>query len=586
MKIEPVPVGPVPDRSTVILPSAAPQWQPHPRLDLERARVLARELGAPLPVAQAMVNRGIDTLDKARHYLEPSLDDLHDPYDLLDLDRAVARIRLALEKNERILVHGDYDVDGITSTYLLHSAITELGGRVEYRIPHRTKDGYGLTPEAIDEARRRGCTLVVTVDCGITAVEAVRHANSLGIDTVITDHHEPPPVLPEAAAIVNPHRVGCAYPFKQLAGVGVTFKLVEALMRGRGGLERASEFLDVVAIGTIADVVPLIGENRILARLGLDRLNRAPRLGLRALIDVAGLGGKQISSGQIAFVLAPRINAAGRMGNAEQGLRLLLARDAGEARVCAESLEEDNMLRRRYDEEALIEASARVESELDWPNCSSIVLWSDRWHPGVIGIVASRLVERYQRPTVLVSVSGERGRGSGRSLPGLDLNQLLTQCHELLEAYGGHAFAAGLTVHVDRLAEFRERFERLVRERISLEDCVPRLLIDGELRLAECDMDLVGWLERMSPHGLGNPEPLFTCTDAAVQSASAVGNGRHLRLTLRDGTGSAEAIGFGFGGQAGAVLGAGRCRLAFVPCRNEWMGETRVQLRVKGVRLS
>jgi single-stranded-DNA-specific exonuclease len=568
----------------VTAPSTAPQWILHPRRDSDAARALARELGAPLAAGHALVNRGVDSLDAARRFLTPTLDDLHDPFSLMDLDRAVARILEAIGRGERIMVHGDYDVDGITSTYLLYAALTDLGGRVECRIPHRTRDGYGLTVASIEEARRRGCSLVVTVDCGITAVEAVAFASRLGIDTVVTDHHEPPAELPAAAAVVNPHRPGCAYPFKPLAGVGVTFKLVEALMRGRGGLSRAGSYLDVVAIGTIADVVPLVGENRVLARLGLDRLNPAAHLGLRALIEVAGIGGKRITSGEIAFVLAPRINAAGRMGNAEQGLRLLLSRDAGEARVCAESLEEDNQLRREYDEQALEEAARQVEIELGWPDCSSILLWSEDWHPGVIGIVASRLVERYQRPTVLVSLRGERGRGSGRSLPGLDLNRMLGHCQDLLEAYGGHAFAAGLTVARERLPELRARFETLVRERISPEDCVPRLAIDAEVRLSECDLELIDWIERLSPHGLGNPEPVFVARGVATEAVTAVGGGKHLRMTVRDATGRAAAIGFGLGDQVAAVAAAGRCDLAFVPSRNEWMGEPRIQLKLKGVR--
>ncbi|MBI1798091.1 MAG: single-stranded-DNA-specific exonuclease RecJ, partial [Candidatus Eisenbacteria bacterium] len=390
----------------MIAPPLTPQWTLHGRRDSERARELAAALDAPFAAGEALVNRGIASLEDARRFLDPCLEDLHDPSRLLDLDLAVGRIRRAIERGERILVHGDYDVDGITSTFLLYRALSDLGARAEYRIPHRTRDGYGLSLEAIEEAHRRECTLVVTVDCGITAVEPVKRAAALGIDTVITDHHAPAAALPSAIALVNPHRAGCEYPFKPLAGVGVTFKLVEALFRGRGGLERARQQLDVVALGTIADVVPLVGENRVLARLGLDLLNRGERLGLRALIDVAGLSGKHISSGQVAFVLAPRINAAGRMGNPEQGVRLLLARDGGEAQAIAASLEEDNVRRRRFDENALVEAVAQVESELSWPNCSSIVLWSDRWHPGVIGIVASRLVERFQRPALLVALDG------------------------------------------------------------------------------------------------------------------------------------------------------------------------------------
>jgi len=493
----------------VTAPSTPPEWVPHPRRDLGRSLALARELGAPLAAACALVNRGVDSPEAARHYLDPEIEDLHDPFLLRDLDVAVERIERALAGGERVFVHGDYDVDGITSTFLLCSVLRERGGQVEVRIPHRTRDGYGLSPEAMEDARRRGCRLVITVDCGVTAVAAVERGRALGLETIITDHHEPPPVLPAAVAIVNPRRPGCAYPFKALAGVGVTFKLVQALLGDRGGLERAREFLDVVALGTIADVVPLVGENRILARLGLDCLNQRRRLGLKALMEVAGLAGRPVTSGQVAFVLAPRINAGGRMGNAEQGLRLLLARDAGEARDLAQSLEDDNQLRRRYDEEALTEAAQRVESELGWPDCASILLWSERWHAGVIGIVASRLVERFQRPAVLVALDGERGRGSGRSLPGLDLNAVLAECADLLEAYGGHAFAAGLTVHRSRLPELRERLERLVRERLSADAYVPRLTIDAEARLGDCDLGLVEWLERMSPHGLDNPEPLF-----------------------------------------------------------------------------
>lgn len=567
------------------VPSPAPEWAPHPRRDTALALALARDLDAPVAAAHVLVNRGVTDEAAARRYLSPDLDDLHDPMLLLDLDRAVERIQRALAERETIFIHGDYDVDGITATFLLTSVLQELGGQVEVRIPHRTRDGYGLSVEAVEDAHQRRCGLVVTVDCGVTAVEAVARGRELGVDTVITDHHPPPAVLPAAVAVVNPLRPGCAYPFKALAGVGVAFKLAEALLRGRGGLERAREYLDVVALGTIADVVPLVGENRVLARLGLERLNQKRRVGLGALMEVAGLAGRPVTSGHVAFVLAPRINAGGRMGNAEQGLRLLMARDSGEAHALAQSLEDDNQLRRRYDEEALEQASRRVESELGWPDCASILLWSEHWHAGVIGIVASRLVERFQRPAVLVALDGERGRGSGRSLPGLDLNAVLGECRDLLDAYGGHAFAAGLTVQRARLPELRARLERLVGERLSREACVPRLSVDAEVHLGECDAPLLEWLDRMSPHGLDNPEPVFVASDLAVETVGTAAQGRHLRLRVRDGTGSAEAIGFGLGGRADEVRRARRCSLAFVPSRNEWMGEQRVQLRVKGVRV-
>ena len=559
-------------------------WE-HLPCDDEAVRRLGAALNLHPTVARLLCQRGLDDPETATRFLRPSLDHLHDPWLLSDMAKAIERLEGAIARRERIAIHGDYDVDGITSTFLLYSAIEELGGRTEFRIPHRIRDGYGLTTEAIDEANRRGCRLVVTVDCGITATEAVAHARTLGIDTVITDHHEPPARLPAAVAIVNPLRPGCTYPFKSLAGVGVTFKLVERLLRGRGGLDRARRYLDAVALGTIADVVPLVGENRVLARLGLDRLNHEPRLGLRALIAVSSLGGKRITSGHVAFVLAPRINAAGRMGNAEQGLRLLLARDQDEAETIARSLEEDNVQRRKYDEQVLLEAVRQVEQEIGYPDCSSILLWSDRWHPGVIGIVASRLVERFQRPTILVALDGERGRGSGRSLPGIDLTQLLDGCGDLLLAHGGHAFAAGLTVQRDRLPELRERLERLVREQHRPDQFVQRLELDADLRAADCDMELVEWLERMAPHGLDNPEPVFRMKDARLEQVQEVASGKHLRLKARDDSGEVEAIGFGMGDRARALARAGRADLAFVPTRNEWSGEARVQLKLKGTRI-
>jgi len=559
-------------------------WVVHPRRSSEKATRLAQLLRAPMAVAHTLVNRGIDTENKAWSYLEPSIEDLHDPAEMLDLDRAAERILAGIARKERIFIQGDYDVDGITSTFLLYSALVELGAAAEYHIPDRIKDGYGLTVEAIDEARRRNCTLVVTVDCGITAVEAVAHATSLGIDTVITDHHEPPAVLPTAHAIINPLRPGCPYPFKSLAGVGVTFKLVERLFEAKGGLDHARDYLDVVALGTIADVVPLVGENRVLARLGLDRLNEGKSLGLAALIEKVNLKGKRISSGQVAFVLAPRINAAGRMGNAEQGLRLLLARDQQEAKAIAGSLEEDNDERRKKDEKALVEAERRVTEELAYPDCSSILLWSDTWHPGVIGIVASRLVERFQRPAVLVALDGERGRGSGRSLPGLDLTQLLDGCHDLLIAHGGHAFAAGLTVERSRLPELRERLEKLAREQFQPDQFTTQLELDTDLRVADCNEELVEWLERMTPFGLDNPEPVFHLQNAQIESVSTVGAGKHVRFTVREGSATVEAIGFGMGELKSRLDSLRQADLAFVPTLNTWNNQQRVQLKLKGVR--
>jgi single-stranded-DNA-specific exonuclease len=569
----------------MILTRIPSEWVPHPRSEPERAILLARELGAPPAIGHSLVHRGVTDAAAAHRFLSPRGDDLHDPLLMLGVDRAVERIRAALEQGEAILIQGDYDVDGITSTYVLHTALTGLGGVVHWRIPHRTRDGYGLTLAAVDEAQRRGCTLIVTVDCGITACEPVARARAMGIDTIVTDHHAPASTLPEAFSIVNPLRPGCPYPFKSLAGVGVSYKLAEAVLRAHGRDEQVPDLLEATAIGTIADVVPLVGENRVLATLGLARLNRTSHLGLQALLERSGLAGRPITGGQVAYVLAPRINAAGRMGHADQALRLLLARDEGEARACAESLEDENERRRHFDKQASAEAGTLVERELGWPECASILLWSDHWHPGVLGIAASRLVERFQRPTILVALDGERGRGSGRSLSGLDLTRVLDGCGDLLDGYGGHALAAGLTVQRQRLPQLRERLERLVRERVKPQDLVRRLEIDCDVTLGECNDDLMEWVGRLSPHGLENPEPVYHVPQAEVLSATVVGGGKHLRLSVRDGTGKAEAIGFGLGGQVGAVQRARACALAFVPTRNEWNGTSRIQLKLKGVRV-
>ncbi|MCE9626925.1 MAG: single-stranded-DNA-specific exonuclease RecJ [Candidatus Eisenbacteria bacterium] len=563
--------------------TASPQWVLHPSHSPEAAQELVRALGVPLAMAHALVNRGIATREAAIRFLEPEIENLHEPSEMLDLERAADRIFAAVRDRERILVHGDYDVDGITSTFLLHSALLELGADAQCRIPARLRDGYGLSVDAIDEAHRRGCKLVVTVDCGITANEAVAHARTLGIDVVVTDHHEPPAVLPEAVAIVNPLRPGCPYPFKSLAGVGVTFKLVERLLRTLGGLDRARNYLDAVALGTIADVVPLVGENRVLARLGLSVLNERKNVGLRALIEQAKLSDKQITSGHVAFVLAPRLNAAGRIGEAEEALQLLQETDPARAEKSAQKLEKLNNERRSMNNAVLEDALDRVKRECGYPDCSSILLWSEGWHAGVIGIVASRLVEEYQRPAVLVALTGDMGRGSGRSLPGLDLTRLLDGCGDLLLSHGGHAFAAGLSVSRDRLPALRERFERLVREQREPGDFVQRLEFDADLTAGECDMELVEWLERMAPHGLGNTEPLFRMSGVNLESVQVVGGGKHLKLRVSDDTGEVETIGFGLGKHADELERAGRADLAFVPTRNEWNGRESVQLKLKGV---
>ncbi|HVP39492.1 MAG TPA: single-stranded-DNA-specific exonuclease RecJ [Candidatus Saccharimonadales bacterium] len=567
---------------------ARTHWCMAPPPPADELALMAGELGVPEPVARILWNRNLRACDPARRFLDPQLDDLEDAYQMADMGLAVERLREAVGRGEPILVHGDYDVDGVTSTFLMTKALRLLGGEVSFFIPDRLRDGYGLSETGLEEAARRGASLIVTVDCGVTAADPVARALARGMDVIITDHHEPLGPLPAARAVVNPKRPDCRYPFKELAGIGVTSKVVQALFErmrpeaARGFLE---EHLDVIALGTIADVVPLVGENRVLAKLGMQRLESTRNAGLVALKETAGLKTRRVDSGHVAFILAPRINAAGRLGKADTGVRLLQAATGDEARELAETLEEDNNLRRRIDEETLSEAETLISREIDFARDSVIVLWSDRWHSGVLGIVASRLVERYCRPTILIALDGDEGRGSGRSLPGLNLWEALQQVQDCLIAYGGHSHAAGLNIERAHLEEFRHRLNGEVGRRLTEEDFCHRLDLDGEIRLDQCGLGLVEWLERLAPWGLRNSEPLFLAHDVELSGWSSVVSRNHLKMVVRQDGHVAECIGFNLGYLAGELNRApGKFSLAFTPIRNVWQGRERVQLKVRGVQ--
>ncbi|HYR52280.1 MAG TPA: single-stranded-DNA-specific exonuclease RecJ [Candidatus Dormibacteraeota bacterium] len=554
----------------------------------EHAQELAVQLGISHTYATLLANRGFHSSVDVQNFLEPSLDRLLDAFTMRDMDRATARIWKAIDEREAILVYGDYDVDGITATTLLTSALMRLGGKVSYFIPDRIRDGYGFSVRGVEVAKKRRTRLVITADCGITATHEVRLSKQSGIDVIVTDHHEPLGVLPEADAVLNPKRKDCPYEFKELAGVGVVLKLVQGLAQYRPGSlpeDFVSRHLDLVALGTIADVVPLRGENRIFAKLGLDRICNSEKPGIIALKEVAGLRAKRVESGHVAYILAPRINAAGRLGNAESGVRLLLATEAGEAMTIAESLEEDNTMRKKIDESTLEEALEQLQAmgpELP----PAIVLWSDRWHPGVLGIVASRLMERYHRPTVLISSDHEEGKGSGRSIPGFDVCQALQECREHLIGFGGHSYAAGLTIRSEHLQPFREHLCRVVSERLTTDDYVPKLSIDGPLHLDDCNEALVQFLDRLSPFGIGNTEPLFIAENIQIAGSPMVVSRNHLKLNVRQNGRELECIGFGMGHLAGPIqTEPGRVSIAFVPTINVWQNRARLQLKLRDVQI-
>jgi single-stranded-DNA-specific exonuclease len=487
--------------------------------------------------ARLLCIRGISDVDRARRFLSPTLDDLLDPFTLTDMATAVERILSAIALKQRIAIHGDYDVDGITSTVILRRALELIGADVTHFIPERMRDGYGLQPASLDRLHADGVAVVISVDCGIRAIEAADHARRLGLDLIVTDHHEPDVTLPRALAVINPKRHDCGYSDKNLAGVGVALKLVHALCLRAGRMAWLPAFVKVAAIGTLADVVPLTGENRIIAKLGLGMLSKGPhKVGLRSLLDVCGLTGKEIDSYHIGFVLAPRVNAAGRMSSPDIAARLLLAADEGmaaEARQLAEQLDAENV--RRQQEEADIVAAARkaVETDLEVGSRTVIVVAGEGWHRGVIGIVASKLVDAFHRPAIVISTDGDVAHGSCRSIPSFDMLGALESCPEVMIRFGGHKQAAGLTIETGRVRELRARVNEFADARLQPDDLRPRLWIDGALGFRGIDERVASELTTLAPFGAGNPRPVFHTSGVEIVDGPRRVKERHLKMAFK-----------------------------------------------------
>jgi single-stranded-DNA-specific exonuclease len=558
---------------------------------------LAEQLAAALqlhPVAARLLgNRGITSVEEAREFLNPSLQQLYDPCLMHGMPEAVERLARGLRAREAIAIYGDYDVDGITATAVLSWFFRDIGVPVPYYLPHRMREGYGLNAEAVRQLAGQGTRVLITVDCGITAHEEVRLAKSLGMDVIVTDHHQVPPTLPEAAAVLNPHQPACPYPAKELSGVGIAFKLVMAL-RSRlrrespwaGQLPNLRRHLDLVALGTIADIAPLVGENRILVRHGLQELTKSEKLGVRALKQVAGLDDQAVGPRQVGFALAPRLNAAGRLAAAKAGVELLLSEDAAYAEQLARDLDTMNRERQAVQAQIYAEAKAAIEAEGSVEERWAIVLASERWHPGVVGIVASKLVEEFGRPTILIGLEGSIGKGSGRSIATFHLYRALVVCQEYLVGFGGHEHAAGLRIGREQVPAFREALNRLASEQLSAVDCTPSLEIDAEVRLEDIDDNLLEFVARLEPFGEGNPQPLMLTRGVeVVGEPTTVGKEQqHLRLTLRQGHTILRGIGFGMGGCL-AQAKAGYLDIAFTPQRHVWNGHEERQLVLKDLRV-
>ena len=498
---------------------------------------LSHELRVSPVTARLLCIRGLDDPLSARRFLFPSLDDLLDPNRLTDLPAAVDRILRAIANKERIAIHGDYDVDGVTSTVILRRALELLGADVTHFIPERLRDGYGLQPASIERLHALGVVLIISVDCGIRGVEAAARARALGLDLIITDHHEPDTELPQALAVINPKRHDCSYPDKNLAGVGVALKLVQALCIKTGHTSWLPAFVKVAAIGTLADVVPLTGENRVIAKLGLEMLSKGPhKVGLRSLLDVCGLIGKEIDSYHIGFVLAPRVNAAGRMSSPDIAARLLLASDEAmrdEARGLAQQLDTENI--RRQQEEADIVTAARkaVETDLEIGSRTVIVVAGEGWHRGVIGIVASKLVDAFHRPAIVISTDGDVAHGSCRSIPSFNMLGALESCGEVMSKFGGHKQAAGLTMASARVRELRARVNDFADGCLQPDDLRPRIWIDGALGFRSIDEQMASELTSLAPFGAGNPRPIFRTSGVEIVDGPRRLKERHLKMAFR-----------------------------------------------------
>ncbi|MHB1167658.1 MAG: single-stranded-DNA-specific exonuclease RecJ, partial [Carboxydocellales bacterium] len=519
----------------------------------ELSQMLAQELKIPEILAQILANRGIYTVEEGKEFLWGDLSGLHSPWLLPDLKVAVDRIDLAISSGEKILLYGDYDVDGITSTTVLTLTLQKLGAQVEYYIPDRLEEGYGLNVGAMEQALAAGVSLIITVDCGISASQEAQWAKQAGLDLIITDHHEVPEELPPALAVIDPKRRDSQYPCLDLAGVGVAFKLAQGLLlhfQPELKLEEAGkDLLDIVALGTIADIVPLRGENRIIVKNGLQILAGSQRIGLQALKESCGLAGKPITAGQVGYTLAPRLNATGRLGDAKEGVRLLLSNSAEEAKVIAKELDQENRERQQIEGVMLQEAVQLIESFHDFSRDKIILLGKENWHPGVIGIVASRIAERYYRPTILLALDGEIAKGSCRSIPGFDIYQALTACQEYLEKFGGHKQAAGLTLTTGKLEGFRRAINELADGVLTEKHLHPQVKLDGVVAFSDLTLDLVSRLEQLQPFGHQNPGPILACREAKVVECKGVGKeGAHLKLRVQVESGLLDDIGFQLGG--------------------------------------
>ncbi len=561
------------------------KWQLIAHPEQSQVKRLSQEGSYPETISQILLSRGFSTKTEAEKFLNPQLSELLDPFLLPNVEKAASRISQALKKKEKIMIFGDYDVDGITATALLYLVLNRLGAEVSYYLPNRLKEGYGLSQEGIKEAFKRGVVLIITVDCGISAYQEASYAKSLGIDLIITDHHQAEERLPEAESIINPKITD--YAGGELSGVGVAFKLAQGIYKK---LEQDPaelyRHLDLAALGSSADIVPLVKENRILVKFGLEQLMKTSKPGLKALIFISGLLGKEIGTGQVVFILAPRLNAAGRLGDAENAIKLLTTRDETIAAQMARILDQENRRRQGINEAILEEALELIEQNVDLASTKAIVLSSPSWHQGVIGIVASRLVEIFNRPAVMIAVEGEQGKGSARSIPGFHLYEALKECQDFLIRFGGHEYAAGLLIHKDNIEKFKVRLNEISIQKLTEQDLEPKLWIDAAITFDQIDERLIHFMEKLAPFGPQNMRPVFMSRDVKVSGMASIVGDNHLRLKISQNGQIFSAVGFGQGSWARTLsIQNPLFDIAFVIEKNIYNGKENIQLRLKDLKI-
>jgi single-stranded-DNA-specific exonuclease len=549
---------------------------------------LADSLNISEVLARLLIQRDVKTFSQAKYFFRPSLDSLHDPFLMNGMETATRRVIQALTENQLMMIYGDYDVDGTCSTALLYLFLKELGANVDFFIPKRLTDGYGLNKTGIDYAKEIGASLIISVDCGITAVDETEYAKSLGMDVIICDHHQPKDSIPDAFAVLDPLKPECNYPFPYLSGAGVAFKLAQGISERIGKRDLPLKYLDLVALAAAADIVPLIDENRTLVKEGMAQINSNPRPGILALIESSNMKPGELTTGQIVFTIAPRINAVGRLGDAERAVELIITDSKSEAYKMAQVLESENYERRKIDETTFAHALEIVENSLDLTTDTAIILHQESWHPGVIGIVASRLVERYYRPTIMLTTVEGIAKGSARSISNFNIYEALKKCENLLIHFGGHQAAAGLAVEIANLTEFKLRFNQIVKESITEEDLLPEVKIDSKLKFSEITPKFIRIIDQFAPFGPGNVRPVFLSEEVRIEGKPRIVGTNHLVLTVKQNNSDKvfDSIGFNMG-EYYDVLSKNPCEFDIVynidkSSRN---GSSFPQFRIKDIKI-